>query len=65
MQAVAAHTTLPVKPLIVSDATALARYGAASAPACYVFRPDGHIAARWRDVLPDAIAAALARASGR
>jgi 3-(3-hydroxy-phenyl)propionate hydroxylase len=65
MEAVSARTALPVKPLIASDATACARYGAASAPACYLFRPDGHIAARWRYISPDAIAAALARAIGR
>ena len=65
LKAVSAHTTLPVEPLIVSETTACARYGAASAPACYVFRPDGHIAARWRHISPDAIAAALARAIGR
>jgi 3-(3-hydroxy-phenyl)propionate hydroxylase len=65
MRAVSAQTTLPVEPLIVSDATACARYGADRAPACYVFRPDGHIAARWRYVLPDAIEAALGRAVGR
>src|SRR5262245_27873856 len=65
MKAVAGHTALPLRPLMVPDPTACARYGATSAPACYVFRPDGHIAARWRDILPDAIAAALVRASGR
>ena len=65
LKAVSAHTTLPVEPLIVSETTACARYGAASAPACYVFRPDGHIAARWRHTSPDAIAGALARAIGR
>src|SRR5262245_37830597 len=65
LQAISAHTQLPVKPLLVSHATACARYGAAGAPACYIFRPDGHIAARWRYILPDAIEAALARASGR
>jgi 3-(3-hydroxy-phenyl)propionate hydroxylase len=65
LQAVSAHTPLPVKPLIVSDAMACARYGAAGAPACYLFRPDGHIAARWPYILPNAIEAALARAIGR
>ena len=65
IRAVSAQTTLPVEPLTVSDATACARYGAASAPACYLFRPDGHIAARWRYSLPDAITAALARATAR
>jgi 3-(3-hydroxy-phenyl)propionate hydroxylase len=65
MKAVFAQTTMPVEPLIVSDAIPCARYGAASSPACYLVRPDGHIAARWRYILPDAIAAALARATAR
>jgi len=56
---------LPVELLCVGEAAACARYGAEAAPAFYVFRPDGHIAARWRHVVPDAIAAALDRAIGR
>ena len=51
--------------VVVSDATACARYGAAREPAFYLFRPDGHVAARWRQPSLTAVEAALARASGR
>src|SRR5262245_41527818 len=56
---------LPFELLCVGEAAACARYGAAAAPAFYVFRPDGHVAARWRHVVPGAIEAALDRAIGR
>jgi len=65
IQTLLAQRELPVAPLAVGQATACARYGAARAPAFYVFRPDGHIAARWRHMLPDEIEVALARATGR
>ena len=54
-----------VRAAIVSDATACARYGAAREGAFYLFRPDGHVAARWRQPSLTAVEAALARASGR
>jgi 3-(3-hydroxy-phenyl)propionate hydroxylase len=56
---------VPIKPLIVSEAAACDRYGAGRAPACYVFRPDGHVAARWRQLRPPEIEVALFRAMAR
>jgi 3-(3-hydroxy-phenyl)propionate hydroxylase len=54
-----------VRAAIVSDATACARYGAAREGAFYLFRPEGHVAARWRQASLTTVEAALARASGR
>lgn len=55
----------PVAPLVVSDAAACTRYGAMRESAFYLFRPDGHIAARWRQPSQAAVKRALARALGR
>jgi 3-(3-hydroxy-phenyl)propionate hydroxylase len=50
---------------IVSRETACARYGAERDPALYLFRPDQHVAARWRGYGPGAVEAALERATAR
>ena len=60
-----AERALPVRSLCVCDASACARYGAQAMPAYYLFRPDQHVAARWRHVSQAAVEAALLRASGR
>ncbi len=43
----------------------LARYGAERAPAFYLFRPDQHVVARWRQFSAPDVTAALDRAMGR
>ena len=65
MQTALAQRDLPVAPVVISHATARTRYGATHEPAFYLFRPDGHVAARWRQPSLTAADAALARASGR
>jgi len=63
-QTALARRQLPAgQPLVVSRETACARYGAERDPAYYLFRPDGHVAARWRHVEPPAVEAALDRAT--
>jgi len=53
------------QPTDVSRETLLSRYGALAQPALYLFRPDQHIAARWREVSPANVEAALDRATGK
>jgi 3-(3-hydroxy-phenyl)propionate hydroxylase len=54
--------TLPIT--IASCETACARYGAEHAPALYLFRPDQHVAARWRSFVAGEVEAALDQVSG-
>jgi 3-(3-hydroxy-phenyl)propionate hydroxylase len=60
----ALQPALPLKRLLVTDASACARYGAERLPAYYLFRPDQHVAARWRAFDAAGAGRALARASG-
>jgi 3-(3-hydroxy-phenyl)propionate hydroxylase len=55
---------LPINVTVVSREAVCERYGASREPAFYLFRPDQHIAARWRTFVPAEVEAALARASG-
>jgi 3-(3-hydroxy-phenyl)propionate hydroxylase len=54
---------LPVnQPVVVSRETVCARYGAEAQPAFYLFRPDQHVAARWREFSTAELEKAIARA---
>jgi 3-(3-hydroxy-phenyl)propionate hydroxylase len=64
-QAHLARQDLGAKFTIVSRETACARYGAERDPALYLFRPDQHVAARWRGYVPGAVEAALGRATAK
>jgi 3-(3-hydroxy-phenyl)propionate hydroxylase len=55
----------PVRGFTVAHAAACARYGAQQRPAYYLFRPDQHVAARWREVTLEGVTRAAARAIGR
>jgi 3-(3-hydroxy-phenyl)propionate hydroxylase len=55
----------PVATIVVSHEVACARYGAAREPTFYLFRPDGHIAARWRQPKLDEVGDAIRRAIAR
>ncbi len=65
LQAALAHGDPPVRNFTVSQATACARYGAERQPAYYLFRPDQHVSARWRNVTGEGVLEAVARAIGR
>ncbi len=56
--------SLPVRGVPVDDAGAASAYGAAPG-AVYLARPDGHVAARWRDPSPASLLAALRTACAR
>ncbi len=63
-QAALAQRAVPVKQVaVVSRETICARYGAERDAAYYLFRPDGHVAARWRHLAAGAVQAALDRAT--
>ena len=49
--------------LLDSEGLARARYDAADG-AAYLIRPDQHVVGRWRKLDPEAVRAAVARASG-
>src|SRR5690606_7483762 len=59
-----AHREPPPLAWVVDHQMTLARRYDAVQGACYLIRPDQHIAARWRDVDVPRIRAALKRATG-
>src|SRR5262245_61547790 len=65
LQADLSQRELPVNPVIVSRETICARYGALDQPAYYLFRPDAHVTARWREFSLPEVEAAIARATGK
>jgi 3-(3-hydroxy-phenyl)propionate hydroxylase len=60
-----ARGRMPVNAVNVSGETSLARYGAEGTGAYYLFRPDGHVAARWRQFSAAEVESALARATAQ
>jgi 3-(3-hydroxy-phenyl)propionate hydroxylase len=56
---------VPFRSAVIVEAQACARYGATREPAYYLFRPDGHVVARWRTFALEQVEAALARAAGQ
>ncbi len=59
-----AQRDVPIRIESASGGEICARYGAGHAPAFYLFRPDQHVAARWRTFSPAAVVQAAARAAG-
>ena len=51
-------------PAATADGQAWARYGVRQAGAAYLLRPDQHVCARWIQLTPDRLQAALQRAHG-
>ena len=63
-QTALARRALPVELAVASREALCGRYGAEHAPAFYLFRPDQHVAARWRGFVAGDVEAALAHACG-
>jgi 3-(3-hydroxy-phenyl)propionate hydroxylase len=61
-QVAPAQSAVPLNQIAVACDAACARYGAQQQPAYYLFRPDGHVVARWRHRGGGAVKAALDRA---
>ncbi len=59
-----AQRGVPVRVESAAGEDICARYGAGHAPAFYLFRPDQHVAARWRTFSAAAVAQAVTRAAG-
>jgi 3-(3-hydroxy-phenyl)propionate hydroxylase len=58
-----ARGALPIDGSVISREAVCERYGASREPAFYLFRPDQHVAARWRGFVAGAVEAALAMAT--